>query len=66
MKLERYITRLNLNEAAYPNNLGFEELVKFYKVASDAQIRELEKIIEKGDWDEFKDIIKRVLGVALH
>jgi len=46
--------------------LLFEEMVKFYKVANDEDIKRLEKAILKNDWNEFKRIIKDVIGVALH
>ncbi len=62
MKFKRYI---KLNEAAYVANIGFEELVKFYRVASNSEIDEMEDIIEKGNWDLFKRLIRKVLGVVL-
>jgi hypothetical protein len=53
-------------EAAYPSNIGFTELVQFYKVADDSQIKKMQKAIEDEDWQEFKRIIKDAIGVALH
>ena len=54
-----------LDEAAYPGNVGFEEMVEFYKVASKSEISEMEKLIKKGDWNKFKDLIKKVTGKDL-
>ena len=54
-----------LGEAAYPGNIGFEEMVDFYQVASKSDISEMEKLIKKGDWNKFKDLIKKVTGKDL-
>jgi predicted HAD superfamily Cof-like phosphohydrolase len=54
-----------LDEAAYPGNIGFEEMVEFYKVASDQEIVKMTNAIEKGDWNLFKKIIKKVTGKDL-
>lgn len=54
-----------ITEAAYPGNVGFEEIVRFYNVATDKQIIEMEKIIKTGNWQKFKQYIEKVLGVKL-
>lgn len=54
-----------LNEFAYKGNIGFMELVKFYRKASSKQVKEMESVIGKGDWDAFKVLIDSVLGVKL-
>ena len=54
-----------LDEAAYPGNIGFEEIVNFYKVASKSEVSEMEKLIKKGDWNKFKELIKKVTGKDL-
>lgn len=54
-----------VNEAAYDGNIGFEEMTKFWKSASDSQIKDMEEIISSGDWKSFKSLIKRVVGVTL-
>jgi len=61
MKFDRWM----LTEASYPGNLGIEEMVKFYRVASKNEIKSMEKTVEKKDWDEFRKIIKNVLNVEL-
>lgn len=61
-KLKDYM----ITEAAYPGNVGFQELVKFYNVASKRQIDEMEKVIKAEDWDGFKKMIQKVLNVKLH
>ena len=54
-----------LNEFAYKGNIGFTELVEFYRKASPKQIKEMETVVGKGDWDSFKALVERVLGVKL-
>lgn len=55
----------DLDEAAYPGNIGFEELMSFYNNASDKEIKEMEDIIKKNDWMGFRNMIYKVLGVKL-
>jgi hypothetical protein len=64
-KFKNFIYMPGLDEAAYPGNIGFEEMVEFYKVASKPEISEMEKLIKKGDWNKFKDLIKKVTGKDL-
>lgn len=56
---------LNTFEASFKQNIGFVELVQFYKTASPSEIKEMEKIVKKNDWEKFKEIIERVLKVRL-
>lgn len=64
-KFKNFILMPGLDEAAYPGNIGFEEMVEFYQVASKSEISEMEKLIKKGDWNKFKDLIKKVTGKDL-
>ena len=59
------ISLLNLDEQAYPNNIGFQEMVKFYQIASKSEIKYMEKLIKEEDWDGFKSLIKKIVGVKL-
>lgn len=54
-----------MKEASYAMNVGFEEMVNFYQKASNSEIKQMEKIIKKEDWNAFKKMIKKVLGVNL-
>lgn len=54
-----------ITEAAYPGNVGFMEMAKFYQEADPKQIKEMEKIIKAEDWEGFKKIIQKVLKVKL-
>ncbi len=65
MRLKQYIIMPGLDEAAYPGNIGFEEMVEFYKVASKSEIKEMEKVIKKGDWNKFKELVTKVTGKDL-
>ena len=60
MRLREY-----LREISYPGNIGFEEMVRFYQKADKGQIDKMEKIIKKDNWNAFKKLIKKVLGVTL-
>lgn len=66
MDLEKLIEReQSIKEAAYAGNLSFEEMIKFYQVATDEQIKKMEKLIKKNSWVGVKKLIKLVLGVEL-
>jgi hypothetical protein len=54
-----------MTEAAYPGNIGFHEMVKFYQVASHQQIEAMETVIKNSDWSGFKSLINKVLKVKL-
>jgi len=55
----------NVNEAAYFGNIGFEELMEFYKKANRREEFQMKKIIERGDWEAFRKMIKTVTGKEL-
>ena len=61
MKFDKWV----LTEAAYPGNMGIIEMVKFYKIATKQEIKEMEKAVERKNWEEFRAIIKKVIGVEL-
>lgn len=52
-------------EAAYEGNLGFVEMMKFYKKASGDDIKRMEVFLDKGAWQKAWDLLKKVTGVAL-
>jgi len=63
-KFKHYI-RSPIDEASYMGNLGFEEMVRFYQIADEAQIKEMENLIKHADWEGFKRLIYKVIGVRL-
>jgi len=66
MKLRKYIFEsLDVNEVAYPHNIGFQEMIKFYKIANRSQEKEMKEIIEREDWEGFKELIRKTIGVKL-
>jgi enolase len=66
MKFEKHILEhLSKNESAYPHNIGFQEMVEFYKKASRAEIKKMEKIVKDEDWEEFKKLIRNTIGTKL-
>ena len=56
---------MRLGEAAYEGNLGFVEMVKFYKKASDSDKKKMEYFLNKEAWDKAWSLLKKVTGVAL-
>lgn len=60
-----FIWEDEIKEAAYKFNIGFEEMVRFYNQASPREIRQMEKIVKTNNWQKFKALIKKVLGVEL-
>lgn len=55
----------NIKEAVYAGNIGFEEMVLFYKKADNSEIKNMESFIKKGSWTGVKKLFKKVLGVTL-
>jgi hypothetical protein len=56
---------LYLNELSYKGNIGFHELVLFYRKANDNEIEEMEGIIKSENWNKFKKLVKKVLSMEL-
>lgn len=54
-----------LNEASYTGNLGFEEMMKFYDMASSKQIKALEKLIDRGRESLAWKLVQKVTGTKL-
>ena len=54
-----------VNELSYMGNIGFAEMVQFYQQASDKDIKRMEKVIKKEDWDGFRGLINKILKVKL-
>jgi len=64
-RLKKYILAPGINEDNYEGNLGFEEMVKFYRMATSDEIEEMEMAVKEADWEEFKQIIYKVTNVKL-
>lgn len=56
----------DINEAAYPGNLGFMEFVKFQQSATDEQKTLMKQYIRQGDSEKVIDLLNIVTGVQLH
>ncbi len=56
-----------LDEASYPGNIGFEEMVQFWKKAEKEDLKKMDKLLSKPkpDFSEFKDLIRNVVDVDL-
>lgn len=55
-----------LDEAAYPGNLGMMEMFKFYQVASDEQKKLMKEYIAKNLQEKAWELLQSVTGVKLH
>lgn len=56
----------NINEAAYPGNLGFMEFAKFQRSATDEQKILMKQYIKQGDSQKVIELLNIVTGVQLH
>ena len=63
--MRKKILTPGLDEAAYPGNIGFEEMVRFYKLADKEQLKRMESAIDKNDWPTFKNLIDEVVDIKL-
>lgn len=54
-----------LLETSYTGNLGFMEMVQLYQKASMKELEELEEIIKREDWEKYKNLVHKILGVKL-
>lgn len=54
-----------LGEAAYAGNLGFEEMVRFYRIASDKEISTMERLLKNDKLREAWDFLKKITGIGL-
>jgi len=57
---------IQLDEAAYPGNLGMMEMFKFYQLATDEQKAEMKKLILDKNTDAAWELLQKVTGVKLH
>ncbi len=64
-RLRKFNNEMDMNEASYKNNIGFQEMVEFYQKASSSEIKQMETMIKTDSWNGFKKLIKKVLGVNL-
>lgn len=54
-----------MSERSYKGNMGFEEMMNFYDIASDNDIRKMEKLIDKNKNKEAWDLLQQVTGTKL-
>lgn len=65
-KLERKGDAMQIvKEASYPGNLGYSEMMKFYKVATEDEISEMEDLLKRGDFKGVWRLLQRVTGTKL-
>ena len=54
-----------IKEAAYSGNMGFEEMMKFYNVATDEQVEEMERLIHINKYKAAWLYVQSVIDVKL-
>ena len=62
-KVERRVH--SFSEAAYPGNIGIMELAKFYKMATEEQVKKLKTLMASKQISEAWQLIQKVVGVKL-
>jgi hypothetical protein len=65
MNFKEYLIKSDLFEAPYRGNLGAMEMFKFYGVATPEEKATMDEIVANSDWDAFKNLIYKVLGIRL-
>jgi hypothetical protein len=54
-----------LLEISYEGNVGFSEVMEFYKIATPEQVSEFEEMLESNDLKNAWEMIQSVTGVRL-
>lgn len=54
-----------ISEAPYAGNMGYEEMMKFYEVATSREIKTLEKLIDADKTEEAWKYVQKVTGLKL-
>lgn len=54
-----------MDEAAYKGNIGAMEMIQLYQKASKKEIKKLENIVKIEDWNAYKKLVKKIIGVNL-
>lgn len=56
----------NINETDYPGMVGFHELAKFYRDASEDQIKQMEDCLANENLDCVKNLVHQVTGMTMN
>jgi hypothetical protein len=54
-----------LEEASYPGNLGFIEMMKFYQVAGKEEIKTMEKYLKSNEPNKAWELLNKVTKTDL-
>ncbi len=52
-----------LRELSYSKSMWFEEVFKFFQLATEEEIKKFEELVKADNEDEALKLVKRVLGV---
>ena len=63
--LQRKLHDKSLPEASYEGNMGFEEMMKFHRIATEKQVELLNKLIDQDKIKEAWKLVQKVVGVKL-
>jgi len=54
-----------IKEAAYKGNLGVMEYFQLIQKANKKEVKEIEKAVKEEDWETYKKLVKKILGINL-
>ena len=63
--LQRKLHDKSLPEASYEGNMGFEEMMKFHRIATEKQVELLNKLIDQDKIKEAWKLVQKVVGTKL-
>ncbi len=64
-KLLRRLEKKRVDEASYPGNLGATEMMMFYRIASNDQIADMERLLKAGNYKAVWKLLQKVTGTKL-
>jgi len=50
---------------SYPDSVGFQKMVEFHQRSTQVQKDKMADLCRDNDWDGFKELIKKVVGIDL-
>jgi len=60
--IKRIAGTMSKESEAYPGNLGFVEMLEFFKIASPEQEAEMDRMLDAGDYEGVWDLLREVTG----
>lgn len=57
--------KLSISESTYPGNLGMVEMMRFYKIADNAQVDKMDEYLNNGKYRSAWSLLQKVTGTKL-